>query len=303
MTARKRQHERQHRSEREKDDKGSREKDYRKEHEGRESADGRAEPEAGEAAGDGGEAGDGGDGADRGEAGDGGDRWDGGEGRAGAQPSRTHLSAAGLRARGWTADMMRQLLGEPDLFGVDARFRSAPRTRLYLVERVEAAERSDEFRAVAAAAARRSGAAKAADRRRRREVLGRIAAEPLDVPRLAPDRLAALAVEHHRRREAERAHGRWGPPVADPAAPIDGADAEVDAEVDARTLQRWKVEYLRHRLARYVDVLDELYGRTGRAAEELLRRRVYAAIAGAYPDLAGECERRLREREWGPPRA
>lgn len=288
MTARKRQHERQHRSDREKDDNGRGEKDHRKEHEGRESADGRAEPEVGEAAGDGREAGDGGDGGDRGEAG-GGYR---GESRGGGQPSRTHLSAAGLRARGWTAAMVRQLLGEPDLFGVNARFRSAPRTRLYLVERVEAAERGDEFRAVAAAATRRSGAAKAADRRRRREVRGRISAEPVDVPRLAPDRLAALAVEHHRRREAERAHGRWGPPVADPAAPIDGADAEVDA----RTLQRWKVDYLRRRLARYDDVLDELYGRTGRAAEELLRRRVYAAIAGAYPDLAGECERRPRER-------
>ncbi|MFG2457244.1 hypothetical protein ACGFWE_09260 [Streptomyces sp. NPDC048523] len=28
---------------------------------------------------------------------------------------RTRLSAAGLRARGWTAGMIRRLLGEPDL--------------------------------------------------------------------------------------------------------------------------------------------------------------------------------------------
>jgi hypothetical protein len=223
------------------------------------------------------------------------------QGGAGAPPSRTHLSAAGLRARGWTAGMVRQLLGEPDLSGVNPRFRSAPQTRLYLVERVEAAERSDEFRAVAAAAARRPGTAKAADRRRRREVLARIAAEPVDVPRLTPDRLAALAVEHRRRREARRAHGRWDPPVehppvGDPPTTVDGAGPG--------PLQRWKVDYLRHRLARYDDILDEMYGRTGRAAaEELLRRRVYAAIAEAYPDLAQECERQLRERECGPPQA
>jgi hypothetical protein len=107
--------------------------------------------------------------------------------------------------------MVRQLLGEPDQFRVNPHVRAAPRIRLYCVERVEAAERSEEFRAVSAAAARRSAAARVAARRRRREVLTRI------------------------------------------------------------------------------------------AAEELLRRRVYAAITEAYPLLAQECERRLSEREFGPP--
>jgi hypothetical protein len=107
--------------------------------------------------------------------------------------------------------MVRQLLGEPDQFRVNPHVRAAPRIRLYCVERVEAAERSEEFRAVSAAAARRSPAARVAARRRRREVLARI------------------------------------------------------------------------------------------AAEESLRRRVYAAITKAYPLLAQECERRLSEREFGPP--
>ncbi|MFG2548888.1 hypothetical protein [Streptomyces sp. NPDC048581] len=48
------------------------------------------------------------------------------------------------------------------------------------------------------------------------------------------------------------------------------------------------MDHLRHRLTRCDEILDELYGRTGRAAaEELLRRRIYAAIAKAYPDLRG----------------
>ncbi|MFG2457245.1 hypothetical protein ACGFWE_09265 [Streptomyces sp. NPDC048523] len=87
---------------------------------------------------------------------------------------------------------------------------------------------------------------------------------------LAPDRLAALAVEYRDRRE--------GPPPSPPGC----AD-----------LDRWKVDYLRHRPARYDDILAELSGRTGRAAaEQLLRRRVYAAISQACPALAQECERR-----------
>ncbi|WP_244181427.1 hypothetical protein [Streptomyces curacoi] len=209
------------------------------------------------------------------------------QGRRREQPqsTRTHLSAAGLRARGWTPAMVRQLLGEPDLLRSNPHLRAAPQTRLYSMDRVVAAEQSEEFRAASAVAARRSAAARAAALRRRREVLARIAAEPIEVPRLPPDRLAALAVEHHNRRDEERASWRRGR-TAQPAAV---AGAEPGA------LDRWKVDYLSHRLTRPAEILDELYGRTGRAAaEELLRRRVHAAIARTYPDLAAECERRLR---------
>ena len=213
------------------------------------------------------------------------------EGGGDSQATRTHLSAAGLRARGWTAGMVRQLLGEPDLLRVNPHFQAAPRIRLYRVERVEAAERSEEFRAVSAAAARRSAAARVAARRRRREVLARIAAEPIDVPRLAPHRLAALAVQHRDRREQEKEkeyeqeYERRGSPADD--APVRGGS------VDAVALDRWKVDYLLHQLARYDELLSGLHKGAGRvAAEELLRRRVYAAIIEAYPPLAGECERR-----------
>ncbi|MEV0739906.1 hypothetical protein AB0I51_29120 [Streptomyces sp. NPDC050549] len=223
-------------------------------------------------------------------------REQGPEGGDDARAARTHLSLAGLRARGWTAGMVRQLLGGPDQFRVNPPFRAAAWTRLYRVERVEAAERSEEFRAVSAAAARRSVAARAAARRRRREVLARIAAEPIDVPRLAPHELAALAVEHRDRRGEERGresggHERGG----------SSADPTAVESIDPAALDRWKVDYLCHRLLRYDDLLHGL-GSAGRAAaEKLLRRRLYAAITEAYPLLAQECERRLSEGEGGPP--
>ncbi|KKD03587.1 hypothetical protein TN53_34300 [Streptomyces sp. WM6386] len=188
--------------------------------------------------------------------------------------------------------MVRQLLGEPDLLRANPYFRTAPQTRLYRVERVEAVEASEEFRAVSAASVRRSVAAKAAAQRRRREVLARIAAEPVDVPRLPPDRLSAVAVAHRNSRDEERSYERWG--HAPSPATVESAEPQA--------LARWKVNYLRHRLTRYDELLDGLYASTGRAAaEELLRRRVYAAISEAYPDLARECERQLRDREFGPP--
>ncbi|MEV5312268.1 hypothetical protein [Streptomyces sp. NPDC052610] len=96
------------------------------------------------------------------------------QGRAGnsrrqdPQPVLTHWSTARLRARGWTATMVRQLLGEPDLLRPHPLFRTARQIRLYRVERVLEAERGAEFRALAAAAARRGAAARTAALRRRR---------------------------------------------------------------------------------------------------------------------------------------
>lgn len=104
------------------------------------------------------------------------------QGEREGEARRTHVSAGRLRARGWPAGLVRRLLGEPDLLLGLGPHRSGPPLRLYRIERVEAAERSEEFRAATAAAARRIGAVRsavvrAAVRRRRRGAGGNVDAE------------------------------------------------------------------------------------------------------------------------------
>jgi hypothetical protein len=64
------------------------------------------------------------------------------------EDGRRYLSLAGLRLRGWTGGLVHRLLGPPDRLSLDPRLRTAPQVRLYRLERVEAAERSEEFRSV-----------------------------------------------------------------------------------------------------------------------------------------------------------
>ncbi|WP_433509512.1 hypothetical protein ACQP2T_36885 [Nonomuraea sp. CA-143628] len=108
------------------------------------------------------------------------------------------------------------------------------------------------------------------------------------IPTLDWDVLARSAVNHRNRRDAERIWDRFDH-TPDPA--------RLD-ELDGPTLHRWAVNYLRHNLTTYDAELDELFGRIGRAeGTRLLQRRIYAAIAEAYPILAEECRRQLHARQ------
>ncbi|MEU8618563.1 hypothetical protein [Streptomyces sp. NPDC048623] len=181
----------------------------------------------------------------------------------------TYVTVAGLRGRGWSDAMIGELLGQADVQGRDPRRWSLAPVRLYLLARVEAVERTPEFLGCAAVAGRGSAAAGADAERRRRAVLAAIRAEPIEVPRLPAAELERRAVRHRHLLGARSPGGAAGAMV------------------------RWQVSYLRHALSRYDTLLDGIYGDAGRAeAERLLRRRLYEAIAAAYPHLARECRRR-----------
>ncbi|MFI1729652.1 hypothetical protein ACH40E_10520 [Streptomyces acidicola] len=246
------------------------------------------------------------------------------------EDGRRYVSLTGLRARGWTGGMIHRLLGPPDRLALNPRFRAAPPRRLYRIERVEAAERSEEFRVVAEAAAPQSEAVRAALRRRQEEVLERIRAEPLDVPRLNPDKLELRAVEHRARSEtkagpAEGAGAVGGhettPTVGRPTSgpgehatpapsldPSSGSSPGPDPDpTDLTSLDAWKVDYLRQRLFKqYARLLDGIPGGASAAlrraeAVALLNQRIYAAIAEAHSGLAQECEKRMSDQLLGPP--
>ena len=185
----------------------------------------------------------------------------------------TYVSLDGVRGRGWTDAMVRDLLGTPDVQGRDPRRWSLAPVRLYLLARVETVERTPEFAETAALCRARASASGVHAERRRAAVLSAIRAEPIEVPRLPRPELERRAVRHRR---------------------LLGARSPGGGATGPGALVRWQVNYLRHALSRYETLLDGLYGVTGRAeAEGLLRTRLYEAIAEAYPALAAECLRRI----------
>ncbi|WP_436533910.1 hypothetical protein [Actinoplanes sp. HUAS TT8] len=194
------------------------------------------------------------------------------------------MSSRVLAERGWTAAAVRRFLGEPDRTVPNPVFRSAGPMRLFRLERVTAAERTEQWQRWRERSIQRSARCRAVAETKRAALLAEIAALDIRVPIIPVASLAARAVDHRNRLDRER-HGF-------------GADPATVEDTDEATLRRWMVNYLRHRTTVYDATLDRLYARVGRAEATIaIRNTVYAVIAAAYPDLADETRRQVARRE------
>jgi hypothetical protein len=190
---------------------------------------------------------------------------------------RTHLTRSALLERpGWAPTLVIRLLGEPD-----QRKKVVGRTvplALYAIARIEQAESSSEFaQAQAAVAARKVVVAKAVATKTAK-LMAAIAAMPITVERLSPAEVEPQAIDSYNLRSR-------------------GASFASNAD-DPAFLERITVNFIRHELTEYDVALWEVVGKTGiTLAVAEIRRRVYSAIAQAYPALSEECERQIGARQ------
>jgi len=190
------------------------------------------------------------------------------------------LSMSQLKERGWTAAMVRDLLGEPDSKRPNPFFRSGAPMGLWSAARAAAAEADPAFGERKVKAEKRSAVSSEVAARKRADLVALATSVPAEVPQLPRDVLV---------RRACASYNAWH----EGGLGYEPATAASDPAFLARTM----VNYLRHEFSGYEVQLDALLGKVGRvAAGQVIRGRVYAAIGEAYPYLAAECARQLRDR-------
>ena len=199
-----------------------------------------------------------------------GDRWDG------LLRSDGSVYMSELAARGWTATMVKNLLGDadhPTVRGRRNKIKEAARWDLARVRRVEA---TAEFEVAAGKAAVRSAAAKESAAARSTPVLEWARTVEIMPPERMPlDEVRAAGIRHWEVRAARRPGHRERPGI-----------------------DRLAVNLLRHEYSRYDELLDEKFGKLGvTEGRWIIRRRVYALIAAVYPELAAECDKQIARRE------
>ena len=175
-----------------------------------------------------------------------------------------------LQRPGWSAAILKKLLGEPDE-RKERGSRYAPLC-LFGVKRVEAAEASPDFAAAQAKREAASARSRAVAERKRNELLDRIDAMPISVHVVKNP--TARAIESYNQRQIDI--GRY-----------ENANASKNSDPDF--LERITVNYIRHELTEYDANLDSTFGQIGTdAANARIRNRVLLAIADAYPHLRAE---------------
>lgn len=191
-----------------------------------------------------------------------------------------------LRERGWTLMLIDKYLCTPDKLVTNMRHKSGPRVKLYSLERVVAAEATPEFAQAQQAAAKRSEAGRKAAESKKKALLASIEEMSVEVVVLElPILLQKSIDEYNFRLNSNNTRNR------DYAVP-----ASVDS--DPEFLERIQVNYIRHNLTRYDEKLMKVAGRIGvNDAVQLIRWKVYDAIADSYPDFFSECQRQLDRRE------
>jgi len=189
----------------------------------------------------------------------------------------TLLSVPALKERGWTDTLIHDLLGCPDATRPNPHRRSGPAMRLYDPVCVEAVEASDAWAERIARARKRQEASTRAAETKRAKLLARLETVTITVPVIAMDDLTQSACDDYNERQMET--GRWEGATASPSS-------------DPEFLLRITVNYLRHVMSGYDGELLVIFGRVGvREGYAEINRKAYAAIAAAYPALAGECQR------------
>jgi hypothetical protein len=187
-----------------------------------------------------------------------------------------------LRRPGWTETALERFLPQCDKSVPNPHYKSGPPSSLYLLSRIEEIERTPEFQEWLKEAqprkARASAAAPKATATKRQKMLDWIDALTVDIKPRPLDQIREQAVQNHAIRAWER-----------------GRETSYQ-DAPQEFLDRITVNFLRHCTTAYERLLDETWGKVGAEnAYGLIRARVLAAIADAYPELQSECERQVKK--------
>lgn len=182
---------------------------------------------------------------------------------------------------GFTKGMILKLLPAPKEVP-NPWYKSAAPMKLWMEKEVIAAMESEEFRQLRDKSARRRDSAQKAVAVKRDKTIDMIkdCTEGIRVTLIDEEQLIKRTLQAKR---------EW---YNYQAAIRDNCDYFDIYEVDAETLQRWVVNYIRHNLVKYDPVVDSLIGKVGKQeAYYYFKNKVLDEISKVYPKYAEECKR------------
>ncbi len=213
-----------------------------------------------------------------------------------------YLNKSMLKERGWTEGLIKKKLPEPKI-GRNPLYRSQP-VYLYRLDDVLVGEESEEFKKMQETRAKRCESAEKAVLTRYKRTSNWLERniEALEIEVLSDDELTSYVFARQVAVYEYKLDEKWDWDFEAEMMSVFIINVEEYEEnpttptfVDEETLQRWKVNFIRHELTNYDYLIRNLKGKPDKYNLVLkLKEALFKKIAEAYPALSDECERQLR---------
>lgn len=201
-----------------------------------------------------------------------------------------YFSTQQLEERGWTKSLIKKFLPQPD----DVQYFRYGCAYFYGHVHVKNIEATEEFLQLQAKALKRRETGKTVTEKRKKEYLDYLENRmPVRVREVQEEELIKEACDSYNRHQRDRAWRRYERGFGDD----DFTTFEADQNSDQHFLDRIIVNYIRHDLTSYDNLLSSTHGKLAKEeAIQIIRRRVFVAIAETYPNYCEEIKRQCTER-------
>lgn len=200
-----------------------------------------------------------------------------------------YYSTEQLESRGWTKSLIKKFLPKPDHIK-NFRYGCA-----YFYGQIHVAEieQSVEFRELQIKALKRRESAIRGLADRRKEYLDYLENRmPVRVKELAEGELIERAITSYNNRQMYKAWRKYERGYGDEFRIF-----EADQNSDPQFLERITVNFIRHRLTSYDNLLANTHGKLSKqTAIDIIQRRVFTAMVDVYPEYRNEIKRQCAER-------
>lgn len=189
------------------------------------------------------------------------------------------ITLSTVKSYGFTDKLIRELLPEPELV-VNPHYRSGPKMKLWDVNVVESAMKTEIFAVEMEKRNKRKESAKKA-------VQTKTSRLQLQVDEFIKSvRISRVSIEKLRF-AAIRDKQRW--------YDSNGIYDKFAEYADDATVKRWMVNYIRHNMVEYDQEIDDMKGKTGKSLLYFeLHNGVLHKISEVYPELEDECLRQIK---------
>jgi len=174
--------------------------------------------------------------------------------------------------RGWTDAGIKKFLSPPDQLKVNPTYRKAAPMQLFDLSRVQDIEQIFDYLDWQIKSQKRKEGAQKSVKTKKQKLFDIFEHWKPIIPLLAFDSLKNQAIKHY--------NG------------LSEFNSYADLKSDPLFLNRIMVNYIRHDLTNYDDLLNSMGGKVGKNETiDMVREQVYNAIGEKYPILKDECNR------------